>query len=207
MLDAPLEDQVRTSIESSLYNLRYEDSIDSSYLDALFLHSPYPDFDNTLRAWKVLSGYVPRKIRALGISNVSLPVLVRLYDAVEVKPAFVQVRFHPETQFEVPMRKFCVEKGIRFQAHKVLKGNKELLADDVVGDVAENLGVSREVALYLCVVGLEGVSVVNGTKSAEHMKEDMNGWTRWNIWVKEIGNKQLWAECMVRFRQLIGDDA
>lgn len=95
-----------------------------------------------------------------------------------MKPSLVRARFHPETQFEGPIRKFCSENGIKFQAHKILKGNKELLAGEVVGNVAKVVGVSREVALYLCIIRLGGLSVVNGTKSAERMEEDLEGWRR-----------------------------
>ena len=70
-----------------------------------------------------------------------------LYETVDIKPSFVQVHFHPETHFEVPLRNFCREKGIAFQAHKVLKGKKEdLLRDELIVDLANILGVTNEVS-------------------------------------------------------------
>jgi diketogulonate reductase-like aldo/keto reductase len=87
---APLEVQIRTSVASSLKNLRSEeDSDENSYLDCLLLHSPLPTMAETLQAWSVLETYVPTLIRALGISNVSLPVLQALYTHSTIKPSVV----------------------------------------------------------------------------------------------------------------------
>lgn len=69
---------------------------------------------------------------------------------MDIKPSFVQARFHPETHFELPLRKSCREKGIAFQAHKVLKGNREgLVRDELIVDLANILGVTNEVSQVL----------------------------------------------------------
>ena len=80
--NAPLDDQLRTSVASSLKNLRpTQDTQEGSYLDCLLLHSPLPTIDQTLQAWQLLETYVPHQIKALGISNVTLPVLREIYNA------------------------------------------------------------------------------------------------------------------------------
>ena len=147
-MNAALEDQVHASIPSSLEDLIHDlDDPDTAYIDCLLLHSPFPTFEDTLRAWRIFETYVPHKVRALGISTVGLSTLERLYETVDIKPSFVQVHFHPETHFEVPLRNFCREKGIAFQAHKVLKGKKEdLLRDELIVDLANILGVTNEVS-------------------------------------------------------------
>lgn len=169
----------------------------------MLLHSPYPDLSDTLRAWKVFESYVPHRIRALGISNVKLATLEEIYDTVDVKPSFVQLRFHPETQFEVGLRRFCVEKGIRFQAHKVIKGNPELLDSELLGEVTAEIGISRQNALYACILGLPGVQIVNGTKTAAHMSEDMTALETVAKWKRE--DEGLWEDFMARFKGAIGD--
>lgn len=205
-MDTPLEEQVHASIKNSLQNLRHDNNKDSSYIDTLILHSPYPDFADTVRAWRVFQSYIPHRIRALGISNITFPVLKQLHAAVETKPALVQVRFHPESEFEVSMRQFCVEKGIVFQAHKVLKGNQALLESDLLLDIASDVGVSREMALYLCVLGLPGsMRVVNGTKSEEHMREDLDSLRIFEQWRLNPDHQTSWDQKMIQFQNLIGD--
>jgi hypothetical protein len=195
-LTAPLATQIHTSVASSLHNLRHqEDGPSSSYLDSLLLHSPLPSFAETLEAWEILSSYVPTKIRCLGISNISFSTLKRLYEEVDVKPSFVHVRFYPETRYENEMRSFCKEKGIAFQAYRVLKGNRQLLESEVIGKVSEEVGISKECTLLIAVSGL-GVSVLNGPKSVLHMKEDVKGWRKWGVWMKGEGNKGRWEKYM-----------
>lgn len=117
----PLPSQIRSSVASSLHNLRPSNPANSNQapeqcLDCLVLHSPLPQFSETLSAWQTLEEYVPHPIRTLGISNVNLPTLKSLWDAVRIKPAIVQNRFYPATAYDVALRKFCVEKGIVYQS-------------------------------------------------------------------------------------------
>jgi hypothetical protein len=93
------------------------------------------------------------------------------------------------------MRKFCKEKGIMFQGYKVLKGNKYLLESEVVGKMAIEVGVERSVALLISVAGL-GVSILNGPKIVPHMKEDVEGWRKWGVWMKREGNRGRWERYM-----------
>jgi diketogulonate reductase-like aldo/keto reductase len=205
-MEAPLEQQVHASIQKSLQNLRHDDNEQSSYIDTLILHSPYPDFADTIRAWRVFESYIPDRVRALGISNITLPVLKQLYAAVETKPAFVQLRFHSESEFAAPIRRFCAEKDIVFQAHKVLKGNQALLESDLLRDIASEVGVSREMALYLCVLGLPGsLQVVNGTKSEDHMREDLDSLRIFQQWYLSPDHQTSWDQKMILFKGLIGD--
>ncbi|KAH8680572.1 aldo/keto reductase [Xylariales sp. PMI_506] len=211
-LGVPLEEQVDASIKASLYNLRHDDDHpQSSYIDSLLLHSPFPDFADTLRAWKVFETYVQSgRVRALGISNLSFEVLTELYSSVEIKPAFVQVRFHPETAYQIPMRRFCAEKGIVFEAHRILKGDNKtlLLESDVVKEVVAALGLKSEAAaLYLCVLGLSDcVRIVNGTKTPEHMDEDLEAVKKFQEWVQTSDNQKSWGSFMGRFKSLIGEE-
>jgi len=176
-----------------LNHLRHEeDNIESAYIDTLLLHSPYLSFEDTVRAWKVFESYVPARIHKLGISNVPLSILQQLYEAVVVKPSTVQLRLHPETAFEGPTRRFCLDKGIVFQAHKVVKGNARLLASEIIGEVAKEMGVSKYVALYLCVLGLGGVQVVNGCKGLEHMRENSEGLKIFQEWSEKTENRSVW---------------
>ena len=107
---ADLRTQITTSLASSFRHLRPSPDFESesdTYIDCLLLHSPLRTVEETIQGWRILEEFVPSRIRSLGISNVSLPVLQAIVAAVKVKPTMVQNRFYPDTRYDVPLRKFC----------------------------------------------------------------------------------------------------
>jgi len=189
---APLEAQIHTSVASSLKNLRHDPDDDSnSYVDCLLLHSPLPTIEQTLQAWKILESYVPDKIKTLGISNTTLQVLQVIYESSIIKPSVVQNRFYPQTRYDVPLRAFCNQHGITYQSFWTLTGNPRLLNSDAVVKLTSSADVSRAVALYALVMD-QGVMVLNGTTTAEHMDEDFTGIQRVREWTKS--HERDWAQ-------------
>ncbi|EPE03630.1 aldo-keto reductase [Ophiostoma piceae UAMH 11346] len=162
-----IETQIRTSIRQSLYHLKID------YLDALLLHAPYQDDATTLIAWAVLETFVPHTIRTLGVSNFPLPRLQALYNsAARVRPTAVQNTFSRQKGYQIPLRAFCRDRGITFQAFHTLRRNPELLASTIVEKVSEKLGVEKELALYVLVLGLGGIQILDGTTNVERMVQD-----------------------------------
>ncbi|KAJ4307133.1 hypothetical protein N0V88_000510 [Collariella sp. IMI 366227] len=93
-----------------------------TYLDAYLLHSPFPTIPQTLEAWHTLTSYLPSspdpsrrgKILRLGISNVTLPVLQVLQQAVgrRVGPVVVQNRFRlAEREWDREVRAWVAERN------------------------------------------------------------------------------------------------
>ena len=156
--------------------------------------------EQTLQAWDVLESYVPDKIRTLGISNVTLPVLQAIYENSTIKPSVVQNRFYSKTMFDVPLRKFCKEHDITYQSFWTLTGNPTLLKSQPVRDLAQAAEVSPAMALYALVIDL-GVVVLNGTTSVEHMREDLDGIRQIRDWV--TSNSQSWAKISQDFSSLL----
>lgn len=203
---SPVEAQVHASIVSSLHHLRTSDD-DTAYIDTLVMHSPLSTTALTLTAWRTLETYVPHRIRNLGISNTDLPTLRALYEAASVKPTVVQNRFSPRTRYDVLLRRFCEENGMIYQSFWTLTGNPRLLESTVVAEMAQMVGVSKEVSLYLCVMGLGKMVVLNGTTSEERMREDLEGLRMWTEWFqRDETNQGLWRGYMNTFRALVGDD-
>ncbi|KAF2995373.1 hypothetical protein E8E13_003685 [Curvularia kusanoi] len=199
--DAPLEEQLHTSIASSLKNLRpTNNDEENSYVDCLLLHSPLPTVEQTLQAWRVLETYVPHKIKALGISNVTLPVVREIYNTATVKPSVVQNRFYPQTRYDVPLRAFCKEYGITYQSFWTLTGNPKLLRSQPVVELAQAAQVSLPTALYALVMDL-GVEVLNGTTRVEHMREDLEGIRQVRFWI--ASGSQEWPVLREAFKALI----
>ena len=199
--DAPLEEQVHASVASSLKNLRpRQECQEDAYLDCLLLHSPLPTIEQTLQAWKILESYVPHKIKALGISNVTLPVLREIYNTSTVKPSVVQNRFYAHTRYDGTLRAFCREHTIAYQSFWTLTGNPKLIKSRPVVELARAAKVSTPVALYALIMDL-GVEVLNGTTSAEHMHEDLEGVRQVSEWAQ--ANPQQWAAYSRMFQTLI----
>lgn len=213
---APLEEQITTTLSSSLTNLTFPSTEQEPYVDSLVLHSPLRTPELTLQAWRTLSSLVPTKIRSLGISNTTLPILQALTSAISAYPdlpfpAFVQNRFYAGTSHEVSLRKFCREEGIVFQSFWTLTGNPELLNSAVVEEVARALHgrVLRQnekaIALYGLVSGLGGVAVLNGTTNLERMRGDLEGM---EILAELVRGEwaEKWTGWMDRFKEMIGEE-
>lgn len=198
---ASLEEQVRTSVASSLKNLRStQDNETDSYIDCLLLHSPLPTIEQTLQAWNLLETYVPHQIKALGISNVDLHVLREIYNVSTIKPSVVQNRFYPATRFDDPLRAFCRDNGIVYQSFWTLTGNPKLARSEVVADLAVAVGVSTSVALYALVMD-QGIEVLNGTTSPRHMQEDFEGVGQVLDWAEK--HPRQWVDTSTAFLDMI----
>lgn len=203
--DASLTGQVHASVQSSLLNLRHADDAaadESSYIDCLLLHSPLPTMRQTLEAWRALETYVPHRVRRLGISNVSQPLLEVVFRSAAVKPAVVQNRFYGATAWDVGLRAFCRENGIVYESFWTLTGNPQLLTSTPVAMLAQFAGVSPEVALYALVMAVD-VVVLNGTTNAERMREDLDGVKKVQAWSKD--KEDSWNTILGDFKHMIGD--
>lgn len=198
---SPLEVQVQTSVASSLKNLRAEEeSEESSYLDCVLLHTPLPTVEETLQAWKILESYVPTRIRALGISNVTLPILEMLYERATIKPSVVQNRFYAQTRFDVTLRAFCSGHNITYQSFWTLTGTPALPKSEPVTALAKAAEVDTSIALYALVMEL-GVEVLNGTTSSTHMRQDLEGIKKMREWTAT--HPQFWASISESFMTMI----
>lgn len=205
-LHAPLESQIHASVARSLENLRPREdlsSVQETSIDCLVMHSPLDTIQETLAAWRLLESHVPEKIKRLGLSNTDLATLEAIYDAAEVKPSVVQNRFYAQTRYDGELRTFCKEKGIVYQSFWTLTGNPELLRSEAVNELSTDAGVSKEVALYALVMAV-GIAPLNGTTSAEHMKQDLEDVTRVRNWTHVYGEK--WKSILADFRRSIGDE-
>ncbi|PTB79130.1 Aldo/keto reductase [Trichoderma longibrachiatum ATCC 18648] len=201
-VNAPLVEMVHQSVQSSLEHFTIDGQ--EPYLDSLVLHSPMETMPETIAVWKTLESYTPHKIRHLGISNTSLQVLMFLVNHMTVKPAVVQNRFHNKTDYETDLRAFCREHKIVFQSFWTISANRHLLPSSPVREVAQKAGVGAVAAFYSLVLGLEGTTILDGTTSETHMKEDLEGIEVVGAWAEGEGASD-WESALKGFKQLIGD--
>lgn len=206
---APVSEQVKASVEASLQNLRWtEDGIGASkdghsYIDTLLLHSPLPSIDDTMEAWHTLEAYVPNRIRNLGMSNCNLFTLMDICERAVVKPAVIQNRFYPSTKFDIGVRKFCRDNSIIYQSYWTLTANPDLVWSSEVGQLANQLQISMQAALYCLVLGLGNMVILNGTKSVNHMKDDLQALEIVRTFAAQKSEE--WEVLLKSFRRLIGE--
>ncbi|ATY64615.1 aldo-keto reductase (AKR) [Cordyceps militaris] len=199
---ASVEDRVLQSVESSLRNFTIEGQV--TYLDSVVLHSPLDTLDDTITAWKALEGYHPHKIRNLGISNATHSFVEALYSRVTVKPAVVQNRFYPDTEYEAGLRAFCKEHNVKFQSFWTIGANPQLVKSQPVADIVQGAGVGVVSAYYALVMGLEGIAILDGTTKEAHMKEDLEGLERVGAWADGDG-AVAWVKALAEFKKLLDE--
>ncbi|PHH66704.1 hypothetical protein CDD81_6541 [Ophiocordyceps australis] len=201
--NAPLAEQVRQSVESSLANFTMADG-EEPYLDSLVLHSPMDTLQDTMMVWKTLETYTPHRVRHLGISNTSVSVLQTLCDNMATKPVIVQNRFYARTRFESQVRSFCAQRGIIFQAFWTISANAPLVQSEPVEQIARSANVQLPEAYYSLILGLGDISVLDGTTDEEHMKQDLEGIEKVGLWAEGEGGAE-WATALKAFKAIIKD--
>lgn len=119
-------------------------------------------------------------------------------------PAVVQNRFYGRTGYDVRVRELCRKHGIVYQSFWTLTGNPELLPREELKVISLKVGVSKEVALYALVIGLEGVTVLNGTTNKVRMVEDLEGVEKVGQWAEGAGKAE-WTALLKSFKMFLGD--
>jgi diketogulonate reductase-like aldo/keto reductase len=203
--------QVRASVAQSLERLRAScdsEAAGDAYLDCVVLHSPYPRRDDTLAAWRALSTFVPGRVRALGISNVSHAELMALLDSPDFaacQPAVVQNRFAArEYQWDAATRALCAARKITYQGFWTLTANyKEWQTADYVAAVATGAAVSPAVAWYSLIMAMD-IVVLNGTTNVDHMRDDLAGISKVRAWRDTPEGERVFEESLGALRRRTG---
>jgi diketogulonate reductase-like aldo/keto reductase len=167
---ADLTTQVTQSFESSLKNLH------TDYLDSYLLHGPYshPDLGNEdWEVWSVLEElYKSGKARFIGISNVNVEQLELLTEKAEIKPMVVQNRCFAAQGWDREVRDYCKAHHIVYEGFSLLTGNRFVLRNPVVQDIARELERTPEQVVFRFSIQI-GILPLTGTTSELHMKEDL----------------------------------
>lgn len=166
--DASVGEQARQSFAASLRNLR------ADYLDALVLHSPYPEDRDTLEAWRAMESlHEEGGARQLGISNCyERDRLERLWTNARIKPAVLQNRFYAKTGYDRDIRAFCRDNGILYQSFWTLTANPEVLAQPNLVALAEKYA-RTPAQLFFRFLTQQDILCLTGTSSKDHMLEDL----------------------------------
>jgi diketogulonate reductase-like aldo/keto reductase len=168
--DAPIPIQVEQSFVSSLAHLG------AATIDSYVLHGPTrrvglsPD---DWAAWRAMEAiHDSGRVRMLGVSNVSLEQLNRLYQQARVPPRFVQNRCYAVQGWDRRVREFCAANELVYQGFSLLTANREAMARRELAQIAKRHG--REVSQIVFRFALDvGILPLTGTTDAGHMRADL----------------------------------
>lgn len=138
------------SVLRSLADLRLE------YLDAVFVHWPFPNHhaphasagardpharpyihDEFMRVWRALEDLVDRGlVRHLGTSNVTIPKLELITRDARIQPALNEMELHPTFQ-QPELFRFCLDRGIQPIGYSPLGSPSRPQRDRTANDLAD----------------------------------------------------------------------
>ena len=148
--------------------------LDTDYIDLLYVHQPAGDF---VGAWRDMERAVEAgKVRTLGISNfdVSDSVFNLIMKEARIKPAVLQMEYHPYAQ-RLDIRKKAKDNGIQVECWFPSGGamsNGALLKDPTIMKIAEAHGKSAAQVILRWHIQ-EGFSVIQGATNPDYIKENI----------------------------------
>ena len=146
--------------------------LDLEYIDLLLLHQPAGDY---ITGYKMMEKALKEgKVKSIGISNFYGERLNNLLNNIEIKPAVTQVETHPYYP-QTEMKERLSEYGTKIQAWYPLggRGNDSVLTEDIIKELANKYGKSPA-QIILRWHNQKGVFVIPGSKSPEHIKDNLN---------------------------------
>jgi len=168
---APIAIQVEQSFFGSLQHFG------TGVLDSYLLHGPTRRAGLSRADWEAWHAmeaiHDSGRVRMLGISNVTLEQVQRLYQEARVKPQFVQNRCYAAEGWDRKVRTFCATNGLLYQGFSLLTANREVLASPNLERIAKHhcRTVSQIVFRFALDVNMIPLT---GTTDGAHMKADLD---------------------------------
>src|SRR5256885_4591986 len=163
--DCDLTTQVRQSVVSSLEHLGV------TRIDSYILHGPSRSSglgQADWQTWRAMEDAVDGGlVGLLGISNVSVDQLNTLLGGVRIRPAFVQNRCLARASWDAQVRAICQTHDIIYQAFSLLSGNRQVLLQPCVIEIADRHDKSFPQVVYRLALQL-GMLPLTGTTDGAH---------------------------------------
>lgn len=170
------KDQGVKAMDGALHSLS---QLDLDYIDLYLIHWPGTQGQdvtdqrnpgNRAQSWATLEElHAQGKLKAIGVSNYTPAHMRELIQNCNVRPALLQVEFHPQL-CQAELKALCKEFGICFQAYTSL-GRGKLVTDPVVIEVAKNCNRTPAQVLLRWAVQ-QGVSVLPKSSNPDRIKEN-----------------------------------
>jgi diketogulonate reductase-like aldo/keto reductase len=165
---ADLTTQVRQSFDSSLAHLQ------TDYLDSYVLHGPQYLRGLGAEDWEVWAAmeqlYESKKVRMIGVSNVSADQLTLLCEKAQHKPMVVQNRCYAAFGWDQDVRAICRTHHLVYQGFSLLTANREVFADPDIRAMAARYGMGLAQLVFRFAMQI-GMLPLTGTTNAQHMRE------------------------------------
>ena len=141
--------------------------LDTEYIDLLLIHQPA---GNYIAGYRLMEkAYKEGKVKAIGLSNFTIPQIQEILDICEVKPAILQTEVHPYSQ-EKELKEFLDKENIVIQAWYPLgHGDKTLIGENVFTELAGKYGKSNAQIILRWHIQAGNV-VIPGSKNPEHIR-------------------------------------
>lgn len=170
------EDSIATKVHKSIQ--KSLSSLGLPWVDTLLLHGPMPSIEETIEVWKNMECLVPEYVHNIGLSNMTIQQVKAVCDKANVWPVTIQNRFRRHNNYDHDLRNFCSKNCITYQAFSILRSNRRLLSNSLVGWLAEITGVTAEEALLNLVLSTgtgttDTLCILIGTGNKERMKRDI----------------------------------
>lgn len=145
--------------------------LDTDYIDLLLIHQPA---GNYIAGYRLMEqAYKAGKVRAIGLSNFTIPQIQEILDICEVKPAILQTEVHPYSQ-EQELKAFLAQENMVIQAWYPLgHGDKALIEEAVFSKLAEKYGKSNAQIILRWHVQ-SGNVVIPGSKNPDHIRANFD---------------------------------
>lgn len=145
--------------------------LDTDYIDLLLIHQPA---GNYIAGYQMMEkAYKEGKVKAIGLSNFTKEQIEEILDICEVKPTILQTEVHPYAQ-EKELKEFLDKEDIKIQAWYPLgHGDKTLLEDTVLKELAEKYHKSTAQIILRWHVQAGNI-VIPGSKNPEHIKDNFD---------------------------------
>jgi len=181
--------KVEEAVDACLKRLGLE------YLDLYLIHWMQPDMevtDNEIKVkspplhvyWKAMEECVKKgKIRSLGVSNCTVPILLDLFAGAEIKPSVNQVEAHPyfaqsnvlkwHQKLGVVITAYATVGSGHYEGAAHVHKDVSLLSEPVIAEIAAKNGKSSAQVCINWAVQRKTIALVKTTK-AERLGENHN---------------------------------
>lgn len=154
----------KKGIEATLKNLGME------YIDLYLIHQPYGDVPG---AWKALEeAKADGIIKSIGVSNMTPEIWNNFIPQFDTIPAVNQVECNPYFQ-QKRLREIMDRNNVKLEAWGPLgQGNKKLLSDPVISEIAEKYSKSNSQIILRFEVQ-DGIIVLPKSVNPERIKSNL----------------------------------
>jgi len=152
------------------------------YVDLYLIHWPGAQGEKAaspknrikrMQTWQLLESlYKEGKLRAIGVSNYTVPHLTDLLSYCTVIPMVNQIEMHPKL-YPIDIIDFCNSNNIKAWAYSSL-GTGNLIKNDIVVKIATKCQVSPALVLLRWAIQ-KGTGIIPKTTSESRMKENFTG--------------------------------